>query len=175
MLRFNPHPRRLAILVTALLLAALPAASHADDRTAFAQVVQNYEAARLSLINDSTRGVAERGREIVATIEGLAEDFSAKRAGIDAAQSEEVRSLLPLLREAATALADASDLDVARDAFYDLSKALVRWRKAAVVEVPAVAYCPMAKRSWLQPEGDLGNPYYGQSMLTCGDVVSDPS
>jgi hypothetical protein len=85
--------------------------------------------------------------------------------------AEDVRDLLPELSEAATALSAATTLDAARDAFYDLSKPLVRWRKAAVGDKLVVAYCPMAKRSWLQPEGELGNPYYGQSMLRCGEVV----
>lgn len=175
MLHSHLHSRRFTVLLSGLLLAACAAVAHADDKTAFEEVVHSYEAARVALINDTTEGVAERAAEIVEAIDGLTAEFSARKAGIDMAQSDEVRSLLPLLREAAVSLADASGLDAARDAFYDLSKPLVRWRKAAVVEVPAVAYCPMAKRSWLQPEGDLGNPYYGQSMLTCGDVVSDPS
>lgn len=169
--RFNP----LIVLLVSLMLAASAAVAHAEGETAFEQIVHRYEAARLALINDTDEGVAEQGREMVAILDDLAADFSAQKAGIDAAQSEELRSLLPLLRTAAASLADATDLAASRDAFYELSKPLVRWRQVAIVEVPAVAYCPMAKRSWLQPEGDLGNPYYGQSMLTCGDVVSDPS
>jgi hypothetical protein len=31
----------------------------------------------------------------------------------------------------------------------------------------------MHKKSWLQPAGDeIGNPYAGQSMPKCGEVVS---
>lgn len=159
-----------AALAVALLILA-PGVGRADGETAFEQVVHSYEAARLALINDTVDGVPAHGRDLVASIDALGADFSAQKAGVDAAQAEEVRSLLPLLRKAALALAAASDLDSARDAFYELSKPLVRWRKAAIVEVPAVAYCPMAKRSWLQPEGQLGNPYYGQSMLTCGETI----
>lgn len=158
-----------------LLLVVCPSVSHAEGETAFERIVYAYEAARIALINDTDEGVAERGREMVAVLDDLAADFSPQKAGIDAAQSGQVRSLLPVLRAAAASLAGASDLTASRDAFYELSKPLVRWRQAAVVEVPAVAYCPMAKRSWLQPEGDLSNPYYGQSMLTCGEIVSEPS
>lgn len=29
------------------------------------------------------------------------------------------------------------------------------------------------KRSWLRPsEQEIGNPYYGQKMATCGEIVS---
>lgn len=31
-------------------------------------------------------------------------------------------------------------------------------------------YCPMKKASWLSAEKDIKNPYFGSSMLTCGEV-----
>ena len=37
---------------------------------------------------------------------------------------------------------------------------------------PAVAFCSMAQKVWLQPSGEIGNPYYGQSMAWCGKFVS---
>ena len=78
---------------------------------------------------------------------------------------------------AAEALTGASDLGTARDAFYALSKPLVRWRAAVVAsgraedELPVVVYCSMAKRSWLQPAGTIGNPYHGQALAECGEIV----
>ncbi|RYF87461.1 MAG: DUF3347 domain-containing protein, partial [Chitinophagaceae bacterium] len=32
-------------------------------------------------------------------------------------------------------------------------------------------YCPMKKASWLSSEKQIRNPYYGSSMLTCGEVT----
>jgi hypothetical protein len=32
-----------------------------------------------------------------------------------------------------------------------------------------VAYCPMVRKSWLQKDGTISNPYYGSSMQTCGE------
>ena len=34
-----------------------------------------------------------------------------------------------------------------------------------------VQYCPMKKASWLSTEKQIRNPYYGSSMLTCGEVT----
>lgn len=34
-----------------------------------------------------------------------------------------------------------------------------------------VQYCPMQKASWLSSEKQIRNPYYGSSMLTCGEVT----
>jgi hypothetical protein len=59
-----------------------------------------------------------------------------------------------------------------RAAFGSLSKALVRYRQLVPDPAPVVVFCSMAQEVWLQPEGEIGNPYYGQSMARCGDVVS---
>lgn len=60
----------------------------------------------------------------------------------------------------------------ARAAMGELSKPLVRFREMATGEKPVVVYCSMEKKSWLQPEGEIGDPYLGQKMATCGQVVS---
>lgn len=69
----------------------------------------------------------------------------------------------------ALVVADAADLAGARDAFRDLSEQVAR------MDLPegfAVAFCPMAfdyeGASWVQKEGDIANPYYGDAMLRCG-------
>ena len=71
-------------------------------------------------------------------------------------------------------------LDPARAAFRAVSHAMLR---AAVVargpktsEALTQYYCPMVPGNggdWMQPGGDLANPYWGAEMLTCGEVVRD--
>ena len=89
--------------------------------------------------------------------------------------AQELRSGSPQERtfgQIAESLAGATDLEAARDAFHALSKPLVRWRKGAG-EGPVVVYCAMKDRSWLQSADDeIGNPYYGQAMARCGEVVA---
>ncbi len=160
-------------VLLALLVLVPCVAPAAAEETTFSKILEHYDAARQTMVDDQFDGVPEHGRAIHAALEALAEDFSAAAAGVDSADAETVRELLPELTEAAGALAQASDLEAARDAFYTLSKPLVRYRAVAVGDLPVVAYCAMARRSWLQPEGDLGNPYYGQSMPRCGEVVED--
>jgi hypothetical protein len=73
---------------------------------------------------------------------------------------------------AADAIAAATSLEAARDGLYELSKPMVRWREGVAESGrPAVAYCPMHKRSWLQPGEEIGNPYGG--MPRCGSIVSN--
>jgi hypothetical protein len=74
--------------------------------------------------------------------------------------------------KAARALEQAADLKAAREAFGPLSDAVIaegnaqKWK-----DVPdlRIAYCPMVRKSWLQKEDAIKNPYYGSSMLTCGE------
>ena len=72
---------------------------------------------------------------------------------------------------AADALAGGPGLADARNAFYDLSKGLVRWREGVQSARPVVAYCPRVKKAWLQPDGPIGNPYGGKAMPRCGSIV----
>lgn len=74
----------------------------------------------------------------------------------------------------AKAVEDAADLKAARLAFGDLSDAVITAGKAeGWKDVPDVkiAYCPMVKKSWVQKEAEIRNPYYGTAMLTCGSFT----
>lgn len=75
----------------------------------------------------------------------------------------------------ANEIAGSSDLKVQRAAFSSLSnemKALVK-ENIASGEVH-LAYCPMALNNsgafWLTTVKEVKNPYFGDSMLTCGSI-----
>jgi Cu(I)/Ag(I) efflux system membrane fusion protein len=71
----------------------------------------------------------------------------------------------------ADAVAKATELESARHAFAELSDAMIAYRSKSTEEPkPVVVYCSMAKHSWLQPKGDISNPYLDASMQTCGEV-----
>lgn len=141
------------LMILALLLTAGPAFS-APAPSGFDAVLGHYEMTRKALVSDTVAGIPGHAAEIAKL---------AKSAPAD---------LAPQIAEAAKKLSAAKDLKTARDAFYELSKPMVRWREAAGSKAHVVAYCSMTKRSWLQPKGEIGNPYYGKSMATCGEVVS---
>lgn len=74
---------------------------------------------------------------------------------------------------ASAALESAADIKAARDAFGPLSDAVIAWvqsdaSKGAAGEL-RLAYCPMVKRSWLQLDEQIRNPYYGKQMAGCGE------
>ena len=59
-----------------------------------------------------------------------------------------------------------------RKAFNKLSKPMAMWATMMKPNGINVAYCPMAPGSWLQTGTEIRNPYYGASMLKCGEIVS---
>jgi Cu(I)/Ag(I) efflux system membrane fusion protein len=162
--------------VTALLLVlglslAIPAAA-ASPATGFETLAGPYETIRQALLHDKMTGVAEQAKVLQQRADALAKGFTPQSAGVAADKAPMVKALLPEVSAAAARLATAKDLATARNVFAELSKPMVRYREVSTGKKPVVAYCPMAKKSWLQPAGEIGNPYYGQSMAKCGDVVS---
>lgn len=74
--------------------------------------------------------------------------------------------------KAAKSVEAAADIKAARTAFGSLSDAVIAAKKKQDVKDPKgvkEAFCPMAGKSWLQTGDQIRNPYYGSSMLTCGD------
>lgn len=71
-------------------------------------------------------------------------------------------------------------LETAREAYRAVSHAMLRAAMAARGPKTAKAlthyYCPMVPGGggdWMQPGGELANPYWGDEMLRCGEVVRD--
>jgi len=157
-----------AICVFSLLVGAT---SWAATPSSFDAIIEHYEPIRLALLGDSMDGVNANGKAIGAELRALGAEFGPDRAGASVETAAVVRAKLDEMIAAADAIASAKSLEAARDGFYALTKPMVRWREGvAQNDRPAVAYCPMHKRSWLQPGDEIGNPYGG--MPGCGSIVS---
>jgi hypothetical protein len=74
--------------------------------------------------------------------------------------------------ELAQSLTVTRDMAGARRVFGLLSDEMIKVRSAATGARPAVYYCPMAKKSWLQPKGQVGNPYEA-GMASCGELKAE--
>jgi hypothetical protein len=72
---------------------------------------------------------------------------------------------------AADTLSSAGDLAAARVAFSALSDAVVAYSEKTKAAGDGVhtMFCPMANKQWMQKGEKIRNPYYGKSMLTCGE------
>jgi hypothetical protein len=86
---------------------------------------------------------------------------------------EQAGRLGPALKIAGVAagkVAGAVDITAARAAFGDLSDAMLALTGGETGGAGVrIAYCPMAKKSWLQKGTEITNPYYGSQMLRCGE------
>lgn len=157
-----------ALLLALLAVGALPALAGGEGT--FATLVEHYEPIREALLHDNLDGVPAHAEAMAATARALHDDFSAERAGVAADSADSVKAALPEIASAADDLAAAGDLEEARSAFGELSGGLVLyWQAGPSGDHGLMAgFCPMVDESWLQPEGELGNPYMGQRMPTCG-------
>ena len=102
------------------------------------------------------------------TIAGVAAQASTLRDAATAVKATAVAA-------AATDLERQKTLADARRVFGTLSDALIDYARSTPAVRDSgirVAYCPMVKKSWLQKDGPVENPYYGSRMLACGELTN---
>ena len=120
-------------------------------------VFDNYLKVQGALVQDSLEGVSGAGTAMAEAIK------------------DDAKHALPAkVAEQAEALGKVKDLEAARAAFKSLSDSLIDFVKGqkAAAGTYRVAYCPMAKASWLQTGKTVMNPYMGKSMPHCGQLKS---
>ena len=84
-------------------------------------------------------------------------------------------SLEKKIKSSATSISITSDIKEQRDHFKHLSSHLTSALQFfGVNEKVYVEFCPMADNNkgayWLSKEEKVINPYFGEAMLTCGEV-----
>lgn len=92
-----------------------------------------------------------------------------------AAHNDWMNYLSPM-EKAIEAIRSGTDIDAQRESFSTLSDNLYKSAKAFGLggEVAYYTYCPMAFNNegayWLSDDKKVRNPYFGDEMLTCGEV-----
>lgn len=66
---------------------------------------------------------------------------------------------------------DFKNIEELRESFKKLSAVYIENAKKSDMKGLMVTECPMAKAKWIQKEGKIANPYYGKSMLECGQKI----
>jgi Cu(I)/Ag(I) efflux system membrane fusion protein len=130
-------------------------------------VVESYFLVKNNLVKDQLP---------TATIQLLAQALakvSADGTGKDNAKWEKIKSGL---FEATAKIKGSKDLASARTHFSSLSTQVIQLTETYKLTKAVVYkdYCPMAFNNkggyWLSETEDIQNPYFGASMLTCGEV-----
>lgn len=164
------HQIWIAIAVGMLVVGAAGAASEEET---FDQLLGDYEAIRVALLHDTMEDVEAHSKALGHHAAAHMKHLASHEGHPTGEHSAEMAAALQAIADAAATLAQATDLLKARPALFELTKPMVQMRNLAGDESTLVAYCPMAKKAWVQTSGDLGNPYQGQEMPTCGEVVSN--
>lgn len=145
-------------------------ADMAGDDSVFGALFHQYSIIQAQLAGDSLDGVAAAAHTMASLATANA-DADATALGVAGGKVTDARATLAESARTATLLANTTDLAQARASFADLSRAMVGLRDMTEGERPAVAYCSMVGHEWLQQKGAITNPYYGSSMLRCGEIV----
>lgn len=137
--------------------------------TADAQLQSVYDAyftVKDALIKSDAKLTSAKANDLLAAITAVK---------MDKLKSNEHTAWMKVVKKLsadAKSISTTSDLKKQRETFKSLSKntyELIKVSKST--EVVYKQYCPMADADWLSKEKAVKNPYYGSSMLTCGNVV----
>lgn len=120
-----------------------------------------YHNVKDALVSGNANLAASKAGELVITITG-AETKTLSNGNKDS------------LLEHAGKIAVSKDLKSQREHFASLSDEMITLAKASKLSDEPVyqQYCPMKKSSWLSSEKAIKNPYYGNTMLTCGSITT---
>ncbi len=129
----------------------------------------NYLKVKDALVNDSFSNAQTAISDlelIVSKIE--TQEFSKEVQNILNDELTRMKNLVQNMKE-------AGDISGIRDNFDELSNSMINLAKSLeVMEGLYVQHCPMANSNtgadWLSLSEEIKNPYYGASMLTCGEI-----
>jgi hypothetical protein len=130
--------------------AAQDHAGHASHASPAVQAFEHYEGVRAALSGDRLADATPHARRLATSVEAVGG---------------------PEAKQAADALAAAKTIADARTHFGALSTILVPKFQEAGIDGANAYYCAMKKLPWMQRGDTVENPYYGKSMLKCGEPL----
>lgn len=129
----------------------------------FEAVLEQYLVIKDALVASDPSGTSEAARALLPLLAAIEKEAGASGS-------------LETLEETVRVLATSGTLEEQREAFRGFSRVLIgRARSLGSAARPLyVQYCPMANQNqgayWLSSEPEVRNPYYGDAMLTCGEI-----
>lgn len=150
------------IIVLSLALVLLANIGIAQNNQALKPLLEKYYAVKESLISGDVKTSSGNAATFIATLKAI----DAKQ--VSQAAQKQLSAMLPYAQQ----IAQANDIAKQRDAFSGLSGSMLILVKAENIagSVIYLDYCPMKKAYWLSDSKIIRNPYYGNSMLTCGEI-----
>ncbi|MFB9077192.1 DUF3347 domain-containing protein [Flavobacterium procerum] len=129
-------------------------------------VFDNYFAVKDAFIKSDAKSASAKAADLLTAITAV------KMDKLKSNEHTVWMKVVKKLTSDAKAISSNTDIKKQRESFKSLSKNTYDLIKVSNPEQPVYKqYCPMADADWLSKEKAVKNPYYGSSMLTCGNVV----
>jgi len=135
-------------------------------RTSLAPMVELYLKIQFQLSHDQWLGLTELAQQFKILSD------KADPSELSAVEVNLWHSLMDPVKTAWEHLPHQGNIDGYRKNFKQVSQAMIAMISKVGHELPTVkvVFCPMASASWLQTKSDIENPYFGMSMLNCGEI-----
>ncbi|WKS95664.1 DUF3347 domain-containing protein [Riemerella columbina] len=133
-------------------------------------VFDNYFNLKDALIESDKELVSIKAKELGKSLESI------KMSELQTDIHKVWMKVMEALKTQTKSIANSKDIQTQRIHFISLSDDIYSLLKTAKYEVPVYhQHCPMANKgkgaNWLSTEKVIQNPYYGNTMLRCGETV----
>lgn len=142
------------------------------DKKVLMPLFMNYLQLKDQLVADDFDSAKNTISKIQQNSEAISEE------GLTEETAENWENFKPGLQNSVQKMKEAKDISALRENFDELSSVMIGIAKIAN-PMPGmyVLRCPMANSNrgadWLSMNSEIKNPYYGQSMLTCGEIKAE--
>ena len=143
----------------------------------FKKALDKTISAYLQLKNALVNGKDKEAQTASQLLEKTATNLDVQKLSAEAQSF--VQDKIKQLQTGAKAIQDAKNLDQQRSHFIGLSEGMLALAEAFPNKGQTLyrQYCPMANNDvgayWLSSDKEIKNPYYGDMMLNCGEVVNE--
>ncbi|MBS1917531.1 MAG: DUF3347 domain-containing protein [Bacteroidetes bacterium] len=130
-------------------------------------ILNDYYEVRNALVSSDAAGASAKAGELLTAISTVNPDLL-PRAGQKA-----FAGLKDKLAFDARHISESKDITHQREHFAGLSVNMIALAQKAKLSASPIyqAFCPMKKSYWLTSESSIKNPYYGNAMLGCGQII----
>lgn len=149
-----------AVVFLAAIFIQKGIAQDSTEQRQLSQLLTQYYQLKDALVAGNRNDASTRAQEFIKTANSL--DYKLISEG----------NINALLKDA-TPISETKDLNMQREHFANLSNNMATLAKAVKLTADPIykQYCPMKKTNWLSNEKAIKNPYYGKTMLTCGNIA----
>ena len=134
------------------------------------QVFNDYILVKDALVNDDANSARQAGKQIIQSLKNV----DMKLLSDDKAHNHWM-TIQKELNASANAISGSTDISKQRGHFKHLSAHMISSVQLFGINQKVYSeFCPMADNNkgayWISLEEEIRNPYYGEAMLTCGEV-----